>query len=281
MSKYVFISYAARDQEKAGEICAHLERAGICCWIAPRDIKSGSSYGDATIDALRLSAVVLLVLSPESNKSYHVNREVRVAVENILPILPVLIKEGGESRELSFFIRGYQWIDLTKDRWPTGLAMVAQSLASQLPEIEQRRTKVYQQPQELDTKGYVFISYNRDSIDFINRLKDILKRRRYAYWDYSESERDYHNALYKELEEKIENAKAFMSVVTDSWRESEWPAAEYIYAKEAEIPVFVIQAKKLSRPFPIIINQQTRIDMASDFEKGALVLERELDKEGL
>jgi TIR domain len=281
MPNHVFISYAAQDRNKADEICAYLERSGVRCWIAPRDINPGSSWGDEIADAIRSSAAVLLLLSPLSNRSVQVTREVTLAVEQRLPVLPVLIETVKLSRQVSLQIGDVRSIDATNDRWLNGLTTVVQSLASLVPQIEQSGPPVLLQSHESSTKGYVFISYNSDNSDFVIRLKEILKRRKYAYWDYSESERNFHNALYKELEEKIENAKAFMSVVTDSWRESEWPAAEYIYAREAKIPVFVILAQKLTRPFPIIINQQTRIDMASDFERGALVLEHELDKKGL
>jgi hypothetical protein len=281
MPNHIFISYASRDQNRAEEICLHLESSGIRCWITPRDIRPGSSWGDEIIAALRSSAAVLVVLSPESNRSAHVAREVSVAIEHRLIVLPVLIERFEISGEMEILIGNLQSIILYGDGRPTGLDRIAHTLAILAPQAEQSEPPVHQRSQESDTKGYVFISYDRHSSDFVLRLKDILKRRKYAYWDYKESERDYHNALYKELEEKIENAQAFMSVVTDSWRESEWPAAEYIYAKEAKVPVFVIQAVRLARPFPIIINQQTRIDMASDFEIGASVLEHELDKKGL
>ena len=153
-------------------------------------------------------------------------------------------------------------------------------VSKQLPPKERALDVIRNDTHEFKAKGYVFISHNQTYIDFVEQFKVILKRRGYAYWDYSESERDYHSALYRELEEKIEAAAAFMCVVTDNWRETEWPAAEYIYAKEAKVPVFVIQAKKSSRPVPIILNQQTRIDMATNFERGSAVLEHELDKKG-
>ncbi len=281
MPNHIFISYAAQEQEKAVEICAYLENSRIRCWYVPRDILPGMEWGASIVNAIRSSAALLLVLSPASNQSVQVAREISVAIENGLPVVPVLIEAVTVSRELSSLIGDIQRIVVTKDQWPRGLDKVAHALASFVPQIEQSGAPARQQPSEPETKGYVFISYDRSSREFVTRLTEILKQRKYAYWDYSESERDYHNALYKELEEKIENAKAFMSIVTDTWRDSEWPAAEYIYAKEAKVPVFVIAAKKLARPYPIIINQQTRIDMATDFERGALVLEHELDKKGL
>jgi hypothetical protein len=72
-----------------------------------------------------------------------------------------------------------------------------------------------------------------------------------------------------------------MTIVSDDWRKSEWVASEFIYAREAIIPIFVIQAKKLTRPLPILLNLQTRIDMSGDFDRGAETLALELSKKGL
>lgn len=281
MSEHVFISYAQRDAERANEICAYLETTGIKCWIAPRDILAGHDWASGILSGIRESAAFVLVLSQEANRSAHVAREIMVAVEREIPIIPVKVEPVELAGSMSVHLSAVQWFDLTKDRLKDGLKAVARAVAPLVPSASTQPEPLSRTTPAQPTKGYVFISYNREDHDFVVRLREILKRRGYAYWDYSESERDYHNALYRELEEKIENAAAFMCVVTDSWRDSEWPAAEYIYAREAKIPIFVIQAKRLARPVPIILNQQTRIDMTSDFAKGTVILEHELDKKKL
>jgi hypothetical protein len=47
-----FISYSSKDKPAADATCAVLESAGIRCWIAPRDIRPGTEYGAAIIDAI-------------------------------------------------------------------------------------------------------------------------------------------------------------------------------------------------------------------------------------
>jgi hypothetical protein len=42
MPSMVFISHSSNDRATADAICAHLESAGIKCWIAPRDIEPGA-----------------------------------------------------------------------------------------------------------------------------------------------------------------------------------------------------------------------------------------------
>jgi hypothetical protein len=281
MSHDVFISYSSQDRSIADAACAAMEARRIRCWIAPRDILPGTEYGGSIVRAIRECRAMVLIFSGHANESPHIRREVELALSKGKFLVIVNIENVHPSPALAFYIGHIQGIDAVTEPFDKVLPQIVQAVSELLPFEERAPQVIRTVTPEAKAKGYVFISYSKSDVDFVEQLKGILKRRGYAYWDYSESERDYHNALYRELEEKIEHAAAFMCVVTDSWRETEWPAAEYLYAREAKVPVFVIQAKRLSRPVPIIINQQTRIDMATDFEKGSAVLEHELDKKGL
>jgi hypothetical protein len=44
MTQDVLLSYSSKDKPSADAICAHLEAAGIRCWIAPRDIAAGDDW---------------------------------------------------------------------------------------------------------------------------------------------------------------------------------------------------------------------------------------------
>jgi hypothetical protein len=63
MAHDVFISYSTQDKPTADALCATLEAKGIRCWIAPRDIVPGMDWGEAIIDALQTSRVMVLVFS--------------------------------------------------------------------------------------------------------------------------------------------------------------------------------------------------------------------------
>src|ERR1700730_4643456 len=51
-SIHVFISYASQDAAVAGALVEALERHGVGCWIAPRDVKAGALYADAIVRAI-------------------------------------------------------------------------------------------------------------------------------------------------------------------------------------------------------------------------------------
>jgi hypothetical protein len=255
-----------------------LEKAGFPSWHPERDVAPGEDWGKAICQAIESARVLVLLESPASQRSHVVLKDVLMARDRRIPILPVAIERVPLSNELSKKLGGSQFFDVSSGRLLEELPAIVRALAKFVPEEERSKAPL---SKKSAAKGYVFISYSKPDRHYVERLKEVLKRRGYAYWDYSESDRNYHNALYRELEEKIEGAAAFMCLLTDGWRDSEWPAAEYLYAKESNIPIFVIQVNLLKRPVPIILNQQTRINMSSDFEKGSLILESELEKKGL
>ena len=53
-----FISYAKDDFEKAQEIADQLEEHDFKCWIAPRDVRPGRSYGDLIIKGIERATVL-------------------------------------------------------------------------------------------------------------------------------------------------------------------------------------------------------------------------------
>ena len=69
MSHDVFISHSSADKRAADAACALLEARGIKCWIAPRDIRPGSDWGESIITAIEQTRVMLLLLSKKANSS--------------------------------------------------------------------------------------------------------------------------------------------------------------------------------------------------------------------
>jgi len=107
----VFVSHSSKDKLVADAICARLEAAGIRCWIAPRDIVAGTSYGESIIDAIHSAKVMVLVLSANANSSGHIPKEVERAVSNGLAILPFRIEDVPPGKSLDYFIGSVHWLD--------------------------------------------------------------------------------------------------------------------------------------------------------------------------
>lgn len=103
----VFISYSTLDKPISDAACAALEKHGIRCWVAPRDITPGADWSDAIADC----RVCLLILSTASNQSDQVKREVQNAVSEAKPILPFRIEDVALSKHMRYFIGTPHWLD--------------------------------------------------------------------------------------------------------------------------------------------------------------------------
>lgn len=111
MAHDVFISYSFHDKHVADAICSALENAGIRCWIAPRDVMPGKEWGEAIVDAIGASKIMVLVFSSASNNSQQVLREVERAVHKNLIIVPFRIENVLPTRSMEYFLYSTHWLD--------------------------------------------------------------------------------------------------------------------------------------------------------------------------
>lgn len=111
MPAQVFISYSSKDRTVANMVCALLEERGHRCWIAPRDIIPGTSWGEAIVDGIKSARVFVLIFSSHANASPQILREVERAVHHGMPILPFRIEEVMPERSLEYFMSVPHWLD--------------------------------------------------------------------------------------------------------------------------------------------------------------------------
>ena len=107
----VFISHASKNFKLADEIRARLESLGIECWIAPRDIPPGTSYGEEITKALKECVAVVFVLTQQANASKAVANELEMAFRFQRLIVPVRIQPIEPASSVAFFINNVQWVD--------------------------------------------------------------------------------------------------------------------------------------------------------------------------
>ena len=111
MALDTFIGYSSQDKTAADAACAVLERAGIRCWIAPRDIRPGQEYGHAIIEAIDQCRVMVLIFSANANDSRQIHREIERAVSKGVPIIPLRIEEVVPTRSMEYFLGAIHWLD--------------------------------------------------------------------------------------------------------------------------------------------------------------------------
>jgi formylglycine-generating enzyme required for sulfatase activity len=111
MGHDVFISYSTKNATVADAVCAGLERRGIRCWIAPRDIEPGQDWPSAIIEAIDACKVFVIIVSSASNLSDDVLRELQNAASNGVPIIPLRIEDIVLTPRMRYFLGTPQWLD--------------------------------------------------------------------------------------------------------------------------------------------------------------------------
>lgn len=111
MAHDIFVSHSSKDKLIADAVVAHLERDGLRCWCAPRDILPGASWPSSISQAINQCKAMVIVFSANANQSDHIRREVARAVDHGLPIVPVRIEEVLPEGDLEYFLANSHWMD--------------------------------------------------------------------------------------------------------------------------------------------------------------------------
>lgn len=103
MDKQVFVSYTTPDKGHAYDLVEYLEKGGISCFIAPRDIDPGKPYAKNIMSAIENCEFAVLICSDAVNKSEHVLNEVDVIVEKNKHLIPFFLEEFEMSDDFRYY----------------------------------------------------------------------------------------------------------------------------------------------------------------------------------
>ncbi len=124
----IFISHSTRaDGAAAQAVCRVLEESGLPCWICTRDIPAGEVWDQHITGALDSSWMVLLIYSAAADGSKHVKRELSMAEDRELPVIPFRL-EDARPRNLEYLLAGKQ----NEDAFPGPIEGHARRLADKL-----------------------------------------------------------------------------------------------------------------------------------------------------
>lgn len=114
---HVFISYSHDDSAFAAEVKRQLESTGMLhIWLDGTSIPPGEKWSAKIEEAIRNAYAVLLIVSPSSARSPHVNYEVGFASALNLKILPLLYRElESESQNIPHLTQ-HQWLHFNNPR---------------------------------------------------------------------------------------------------------------------------------------------------------------------
>lgn len=145
MKKYdFFISHSTTDANEANKLVEKLESKGFSCFIAPRNIDSGSFFAEEIIDAIDNSKVIILLYSEYSKKSNYVFNEITAAASRNKKIIQVRLENIPLTKGLEFLIGSVQWLDSYKhitDDCANGICTLFDASKDDLVKIEQQVEK--------------------------------------------------------------------------------------------------------------------------------------------
>ena len=109
----IFISKSTKDHWLASSLCDKLEKVGISCWIAPRDLKTKAThhYADDIVDGIENAKALVLILSRDSNKSDHCMNEVTTACDMKRKVFVFQIDDiDNLNKTFNYYLSHEQWI---------------------------------------------------------------------------------------------------------------------------------------------------------------------------
>jgi hypothetical protein len=129
MSASIFISFASQDHRVAMTLCQALESRGFKCWISGRDIEPGENFQVAIVRAIRQAKIMLLVFTSNSNNSEEMNKELALASQSKLIVVPLRIEDVTPNDAFAYEFATRQWIDFFAD-WEFAIEQLAQRISS-------------------------------------------------------------------------------------------------------------------------------------------------------
>lgn len=124
----IFVSHSSKDKKVADAIVAVLEQNNVYCWIAPRDIPPGFSWPGAITRALKEVQIMVLVLSSSANESPQIVKEVQIALNNNVIIIPFKIENCRLTDDLEYQLSTTHWIDAVNQEEIEAIHKLAQKL---------------------------------------------------------------------------------------------------------------------------------------------------------
>ncbi len=107
----VFLSHSSKDKEYINKVCEYLESQGLKCWIAPRNIISGTDWAASISMAIAECKVFLLFYSENSSQSEQVARELSLAEsKKNVKVIPYKMDDTPLTGSFEYYLNVAHWI---------------------------------------------------------------------------------------------------------------------------------------------------------------------------
>ena len=287
MSHDVFISHSVADQTLADSLCKYLEKQGIFCWLAPRDVpqtESNWSGEPRTLQyAIQNCQVFLLLLSRSACESERINNEASLAHRLHRRFCVISIETDLPSPEtLPYYHSDLHLKDVSHLGDYEKLREISSMVASILNSIadDEKLTKevIAKVQSPVDKKQHqslIFVSYKRDDLYRIEPIIQHLDREQYNFWIDKKIpggvEWDAH------IEGQIKKSALIMLFLSNIAVKSKYVRREVKFADRLDKPLLsvLLEPVELIQGMDMLLTQFQMIDATQkDFFE---ILQRSLD----
>jgi hypothetical protein len=147
MSHDVFVSFSTKDAETAHRIYDGLNFRGVSCWISSKNIPAGSNYQSEIPNVLKTAKVMVLVFSKNANSSGEIEKELALASQNRLTVMPLKIDDAQPTNAFTYNLATSQWVEAFPD-FERNLDSVANTIKVVIGKIEAFTLEVRQALEE-------------------------------------------------------------------------------------------------------------------------------------
>lgn len=115
MSGTIFISHSSEDRKIVEIICDKLESRRLQCWFSGRDIELGHGFQAEIEKTIRAATAMVLILTEAANRSSEVVKELALASQCKVLVIPLRFGQVVPSGALSYELATRQWLDVPDD----------------------------------------------------------------------------------------------------------------------------------------------------------------------
>lgn len=169
---YFFVSYSREDTAKQRRIVKELRERGINIWVDIENLTPGAPTWEREIEkAIRGTTGIIVLLSPESNNSEWVRREISFGEQHRKRIFPVLI-EGEEDTSTPLRLANHQRVDL-RTKFEAGLNELATAIKDYIGVKQEIANQTQTFKKEASPRGATF-DFKKYTVPALAALVGIL-----------------------------------------------------------------------------------------------------------
>jgi WD40 repeat protein len=128
---HVFVAYSRRDSDFVRRLVQDLRAEGVNLWVDQDEVTVGEQWWDSIVNAIRTTTAVILIATPDGRRSKWVERELRLADEQGIPVFPIWAAGDSYIESVPLGMASIQYVDMrSTDGYADGVKALLSALSN-------------------------------------------------------------------------------------------------------------------------------------------------------